>query len=369
MMLRRPPSGCGCSAVARRHRRLDSLTAHSSSSGTAAAGMGGARAGGLRRCAHSTRPPQPPQPPLSAKQLAIAPFVGAAAGFITASVGVGAAAVQVPLLTASWTLGLPHVIATSTGMASTLAGVAGAAYKYSAADTVDPVIAGSLALPAMATSVLGAKLAGRLSPPLLKLIWACVAATAATGAIYTSRPKQRDGDEDGGASRRPRLPPGQSDGATWPPAWASYSGLAERLERLTVVEGVQHAAAGAFVGLLNGLIGVGGTPFVMAYLALFTDMTQHEVLGTTMVAVVPGVITGVATHALLGNLHWRVLPLLCTGSMAGAAIGAGVSLSTDELRLKQGFACIMTVIATSVMRSAVRGGALQALPVVWKSRR
>ncbi len=308
---------------------------------------------------YSTRP-QMQQPALSARQLALAPVVGAAAGFITASVGVGAAAVQVPMLTASWTLALPHVIATSTGLASMLAGVVGAAYKYSAADTVDPVVAGCLALPAMITSVVGAKLASGIAPPLLKLIWACCAATAATGAIYTSQPKQR-----ASVSPAESLPPLDRSGAGgWVPPWASYSGLIARFERLTVTEGMQHAVAGAGVGLLNGLIGVGGTPFVMAYLALFTEMTQHEVLGTTMVAVVPGVVTGVATHALLGNLHWQVLPLLCGGSMTGAAIGAGVSLSTDELKLKQAFAGVMTVIAATVLRSAIRGGALQAVPVI-----
>lgn len=309
---------------------------------------------------YSTRPSvHSEQPRLSAKQLALAPVVGGAAGFITASVGVGAAAVQVPMLTASWSLGLPHVIATSTGLASMLAGVVGAAYKYSAADTVDPAIAGCLALPAMATSVVGAKLATGLSPPLLKLVWACCATTAATGAIYTSRPKER--------ADHTLAHPLHSDCSradhSWPP-WMSYSGFAARLERLTIREGVQHAVAGAGVGMLNGLIGVGGTPIILAYLALFTEMTQHEVLGTTMVAVVPGVVTGVFTHALLGNLHWQVLPLLCAGSMTGAAVGAGVSLCTDELMLKQAFAGVMTVIAASVLRSAVQGGALQALPVV-----
>ena len=49
--------------------------------------------------------------------------------------------------------------------------------------------------------------------------------------------------------------------------------------------------------------------------------------------------------------------------MTGAAVGAGVSLCTDELMLKQAFAGVMTVIAASVLRSAVQGGALQALPV------
>ena len=317
------------------------------------------------------------QPKLSARQLALAPVVGAAAGFITASVGVGAAAVQVPMLTASWTLALPHVIATSTGLASMLAGVVGAAYKYSAADTVDPVVAGCLALPAMATSIAGAKLATKLRPPVLKLIWACCAATAATGAIYTCQPKQRAHSPPMPSSpssdrSSESMPPGLVIGcgnerttASWvPPPWVSYSGLVARFERLTIREGMQHATAGAGVGLLNGLIGVGGTPFVMAYLALFTELTQHEILGTTMVAVVPGVVTGVVTHALLGNLHWQVLPLLCAGSMAGAAFGAGISLSTDELMLKQAFAGVMTVIAASVLRSAIRGGALHALPII-----
>jgi hypothetical protein len=40
------------------------------------------------------------------------------------------------------------------------------------------------------------------------------------------------------------------------------------------------------------------------------------VLGTTMVAVIPGVMTGVGAHALLGNIHARVLPLLCAGSIS-----------------------------------------------------
>ena len=285
--------------------------------------------------------------------------IGAAAGFITASVGVGAAAVQVPLLTAGWTLALPHVVATSTGMASMLAGAFGAAYKYSAADTVDPVVAGSLALPAMATSVVGAKIASALPSQTLKLIWGCVAMAAASGAVYTSRPKPRPA----GGSGRPALPDPSGAGGAWP-AWATADGFAARLDRVPWAERAQHMCAGAGVGVLNGLLGVGGTPFVMSYLALATDMTQHQVLGTTMVAVIPGVMTGVATHAMLGNIHTTVLPLLCAGSMGGAAVGAGVSLTTDELLLKRLFAGVMVVVAGSVLRSAVRGGGLRALPLV-----
>lgn len=64
---------------------------------------GGARHYPRRPCCrpHSGSGQQPKQPQLSTRQLATSPMIGAAAGFITASVRVGAAAVQVPLLTAS----------------------------------------------------------------------------------------------------------------------------------------------------------------------------------------------------------------------------------------------------------------------------
>jgi uncharacterized membrane protein YfcA len=203
----------------------------------------------------SSQPSRQPDVPLTNVQLAMAAPIGAAAGFITASVGVGAAAVQVPMLTASRTLALPHVIAASTGMASMLAGALGAAYKYSAADTVDPVIAGSLALPAMATSVVGARIATALPAATLKLIWGCVAMMAASGAVCTCQPRPRAA----GAGERPAVPPPapRSDGS-WP-EWATAAGFAARLERVPAAERAQHMAAGSFVGLLNGLLGVGGT--------------------------------------------------------------------------------------------------------------
>jgi len=217
--------------------------------------------------------------------------IGAAAGFCTSVIGVGSAAVLVPALTLG--LGLPQVVASSTGLAATLFGVTAGAAKYADADSVQMGVAAVLSPAAMLSSVAGARASARMSDRTLRLIWATLALSIAAASVKSARDVmvdagQRPADDASVASTLVR----RVSAALLPTTAEDDSGrvalgLMTRLERarVRVAEEIgamrpevaaRHILAGLTVGFMNGLLGVSGTPIVMSYLSLFTDCTQHQ---------------------------------------------------------------------------------------------
>ena len=132
------------------------------------------------RFASSTKPDA-----LPAWQAAAAVPIGLAAGFCTSVIGVGAAALQVPALTLG--LGLPQVVASSTGLAATLFGIAAGAAKYADSDSVQLGVAGFLAPAAMLSSVAGARASTQMSDRSLKVVWAALALAIAATSVKSAR--------------------------------------------------------------------------------------------------------------------------------------------------------------------------------------
>jgi len=115
-----------------------------------------------------------------------------------------------------------------------------------------------------------------------------------------------------------------------------------------------HAiAAGALVGVLTGLFGVGGGFLIVPMLALALAFSMRLAVGTSLVIIAGTSVTGLIAHMVAG----RGLDVALTGTMtaaclAGALGGAALAGRVPQRALARGFAGLVAVVAASLLVSA-----------------
>eukprot|EP00936_MAST-01D_sp_MAST-1D-sp1_P002885 g2885.t1 len=116
------------------------------------------------------------------------------------------------------------------------------------------------------------------------------------------------------------------------------------MERMTAAALAQLGAIGAGTGFASGLFGVGGGSIMTPSLALCTDMSQHTVIGTSLLAMLLPSAVGAVSHARLGNVVLWALPPVVGGTVLGAYAGAKMGLSLPEQDLRVFFGCLMAFL-------------------------
>jgi len=91
----------------------------------------------------------------------------------------------------------------------------------------------------------------------------------------------------------------------------------ESHSKLFVVKGL---AFGLLGGLMSGMLGVSGTPPILAGLYSL-GLSSLEVVGTSVMVLFYIAITGVVTHSALGTMNWLLVILLASGTITGAILG------------------------------------------------
>ena len=110
---------------------------------------------------------------------------------------------------------------------------------------------------------------------------------------------------------------------------------------------------GLAAGVLAGMFGVGGgILFVPALIVLGLD--HHDVLGTSLLAIVPTVFVGTWRQSRYGNVQWRAAAVL--GVVAAAAAQGGVLLAEElsEATLRRLFAVLLVLVAAQIAWRARR---------------
>ncbi len=117
-----------------------------------------------------------------------------------------------------------------------------------------------------------------------------------------------------------------------------------------------YAAAGAVVGFLAGLLGIGGGMTLVPVLAaLFAaqqfapDHTVHLALATAMASIVFTSSASVREHHRHGAVDWALVRLLVPGMVAGALLSTLVSGWVPQRLLALSFAAIVYAGATQMM--------------------
>ncbi len=110
--------------------------------------------------------------------------------------------------------------------------------------------------------------------------------------------------------------------------------------------------AGAAVGFLTGLFGVGGGFVIVPVLALLLGLEMPTAIGTSLVVIVINSGAGLAAHLQRTSIDWPV-----AGVFAGAAVGAALVAGrfgsrVDPDRLRRWFAWLILAVAAFVAVAA-----------------
>ena len=79
----------------------------------------------------------------------------------------------------------------------------------------------------------------------------------------------------------------------------------------------EYPFIGFSVGFISALLGLGGGIITTTYMSLYSDLTQHEAVATSLIAMVPTGLSATYWHMKAGHVHFR----------AGGIIGAASALT------------------------------------------
>ncbi len=89
------------------------------------------------------------------------------------------------------------------------------------------------------------------------------------------------------------------------------------VSRLLTIKGLVFGLLG---GLMSGMLGVSGTPPILAGLYSI-GLSSMEVVGTSVMVLFFIAVTGVITHSAFGTMNWLLVFLLASGTITGAVLG------------------------------------------------
>ncbi|MDE0805377.1 MAG: sulfite exporter TauE/SafE family protein [Acidimicrobiales bacterium] len=251
----------------------------------------------------------------------IALAAGLAIGVALGLLGGGGSILAVPALVYLLDQDIATAVPTSllvVGMAS-LTGVA----AHARDGDVRWRIAAGFALPGVATSFAGAWVNSRLDQNVLLLVFAGLMVIVAVHMLMSSDEPEDEGRRFEGRSR-------------------------------LLAAGV----AGAAVGFLTGLLGVGGGFLIVPALVLTLHLPMAVAVGTSLVVIVANSAAGFVANSSGADLDWVIAGAFIAGGLAGAIPGSRFAPRLDEARLRNGFAVFILAVAVFVVvQVTVLGGA------------
>lgn len=241
----------------------------------------------------------------------VAAALGLAVGLVLGSLGGGGSVLAVPALV--YVLGeSPHEATTASLVIVVLSSLAGVV-AHARAGRVK-VRAGLLfGLAGLATSVLAAHFSAGL-PDAVVLVGFAVVMLAAAAVMWRSAGGRSGGD----APARP-------------------------------ASAVRSVVAGAGVGVLIGVFGVGGGFLAVPALVAAAGFTFADAVGTSLLVIAVNSAAALATRATGAHLDWAVIaPFALTASVA-AVLGQRVAARVRAPVLQRAFAALLVLLAGWVL--------------------
>jgi uncharacterized membrane protein YfcA len=113
-------------------------------------------------------------------------------------------------------------------------------------------------------------------------------------------------------------------------------------------------AAGAAVGLLTGLFGVGGGFVVVPALTMLLGLTTTEAVATSLVVTTVTSVAGLAAHASAAStMDYRVIAVFAGAALLASLAAGRVGNRLPAATLRRGFAYLILVIAAGVAAAAL----------------
>ena len=108
---------------------------------------------------------------------------------------------------------------------------------------------------------------------------------------------------------------------------------------------LHFAAVGLLAGGTSGLLGIGGGVVMVPAFHSLAGLSIKTSIATSLVCVAGFAIPGTVTHALLDHIDWRVAIALTVFVIPGARIGAGLTVRSDDVRLRLAVALFLGVVS------------------------
>jgi len=271
-----------------------------------------------------------PEQDVSLSQVGV---TGVSAGALGSLVGLGGGFVAVPMLT-QW-VGVGQHIATGTSLAVVLMTGSSGAYGYMKNGNIDYEVAAAIALGGMLFARTGANMMAGTDATVLKYYMGLLQVGVsplipAKAYLVRSRGSAADDAQNAAAA----------DDATAKPSFDP-------------VKAGKMFAVGSIAGFLSGMFGVGGGALTVPAIALSTDLPQHAVVGTSLMAMVPAAIVGTATNLSNGKISMRIAGPLGAGSFIGATVGSLLLAPLlPEVAMQGLFSVLMATLGTRTVLQA-----------------
>lgn len=112
---------------------------------------------------------------------------------------------------------------------------------------------------------------------------------------------------------------------------------------------------GLFTGVLSGLFGVGGGFVIVPALVLFSSMSIHRAVGTSLLVIALVSVSGVTAHIVAGRTFpWPVLGGFVLGGLAGLWVGQQIGRRLPAAVLQKVFAVAIVGVAAFVILKNLR---------------
>lgn len=264
--------------------------------------------------------------------------------------GVGGGILIIPALKHMTKLS-QHIISGTSLFSVTLAATVGAA-SYASFGVANLPVAFCLSSTSILTAGLGVRAGKMLSDrSLTRVVGFSLLLVSPLIAFKHLLRKDHSNDEQETAEalRKPRLEPGkppQGSVAMVLRELSTYSSVPFP-ETPTEMANFLHGnwnflAAGCAVGFTSGLLGLGGAIVMTTYMALGTDMSQHDVVATSLVAMVPTGLSASFFHVRAGNVRLRAAGILAMGCATGMYVTSQfVTMALPEQQLRYIFAAVL----------------------------
>lgn len=117
----------------------------------------------------------------------------------------------------------------------------------------------------------------------------------------------------------------------------------------------QTGAAGAGVGALTGLLGVGGGFMIVPALLATRDMRMPMAVGTSQLIILISALGGLAGRLSGSSVQWSLGLLFGLGGLAGATIGSKLADRAPADTLRLAFASVAIAVAGLMIWQIVSG--------------
>jgi len=107
--------------------------------------------------------------------------------------------------------------------------------------------------------------------------------------------------------------------------------------------------AGATVGFLTGLFGVGGGFLIIPALVLMLGLEMSVAIGTSLVIIVANSAAGLLSHLSGASIDWVITAAFAGTAIAGSLIAGHFGTKVDTDRLQRWFAYLVFVVAAYVL--------------------